>query len=155
MNSVNQVIDLPLRDIHLPDPISAWPLSFGWWLVIGGSLALIAILTFLIIRWLRPTLKSQATKNLQLIEANFHETSDGSKCIAQISALLRRIVISRNSKNAGVTGKAWLQLLDFENNQEFSQGIGQILLSAPYQKEVQESDVLQLIAVCQKMVNRL
>ena len=31
---------IPLRDLHLPDAISWWPLAPGWWIVLG--LALIA-----------------------------------------------------------------------------------------------------------------
>ena len=31
-----------LRDIHLPDPLSWWPPAIGWWLLVIGSLALVA-----------------------------------------------------------------------------------------------------------------
>lgn len=155
MNNVNQVIDLPLRDIHLPDPISWWPLAVGWWLLIGGVFLFFLIAVLAIYRWKRPTLKKQAVKNLDAIEARFRSTSDRSGCIAEISVLLRRIVITLNPKSAGVTGRAWLELLDSSHTKEFSQGIGQLLLTAPYQPDVNESNVLELIVLCRKVVNRL
>ena len=33
---------LPLRDIHLPDPIGWWPLAPGWWGVLGLVLLIIS-----------------------------------------------------------------------------------------------------------------
>ena len=38
---------LPLRDLHLPDPIGWWPLAPGWWFVlvlVAGGLAYLASL---------------------------------------------------------------------------------------------------------------
>ncbi len=29
--SGNSTADIPLRDIHLPDPVGLWPLAPGWW----------------------------------------------------------------------------------------------------------------------------
>jgi len=155
VNSINPVVDLPLRDIHLPDPISWWPLAVGWWIVIGFSLLFIFAIVVIIRRSLRQTLKKQAIKRLNEIETTFRTTLDASTCITEISIFLRRIVITRNPKDAGVTGYAWLKLLDSPNAQDFSQGAGQLLLTAPYQPEVLDQDANQLIELCRKLVRRL
>lgn len=155
MNTMPNPADLPLRDIHLPDPISWWPLALGWWFVAAATLLLITLTLFVIYRLVRQSTKKQANKVLKEIEATFQQTNNGAQCIAELSILLRRVVITRNPKSAGVTGKAWLQLLDDPNTQEFSQGLGQILLTAPYQPSVDSEEVSALIKLCRKVVNQL
>ena len=39
--------NLDLRDIHLPDPISWWPIAPGWWLVIVSLFLIIAVIFIL------------------------------------------------------------------------------------------------------------
>jgi len=38
-----------LKDIHLPDPVSVWPLALGWWLLVG-LLVILLVSTFLLYR---------------------------------------------------------------------------------------------------------
>ena len=57
---------LPLRDIHLPEPIGWWPPALGWWI-----LALLVILTIGLCIWLirritRKTAIKSAKKLLKL-----------------------------------------------------------------------------------------
>ena len=35
---------IPLRDLHLPEAISWWPLAPGWWVVIGLTMVLIGVI---------------------------------------------------------------------------------------------------------------
>ena len=35
---------IPLRDLHLPEPVGWWPLAWGWWILIALALAGIAYL---------------------------------------------------------------------------------------------------------------
>lgn len=152
------LIELPLRDIHLPDPISWWPLAAGWWLI--GGIVLIAIIIAAVIYWkiTKPNLKKEASKTLDQIEASFNTTEDAPQCLSELSAFLRRVTLSRNAsyKSAGITGTDWLQLLDQSlGAPEFSQGIGQILLHGPYQPRVNNEEVSQLIQLCKKWVKCL
>lgn len=152
------MIELPLRDIHLPDPISWWPLAPGWWMVLGGILLLCFIVAMILRKIFKPTLKKQASRVLDRIEQTFHETENATGCLSELSVFLRRVVLSRNDplKSAGLTGKAWLELLDEPLKEpEFSQGVGQILLKGPYQSKVEKEDVSQLIQLCRKWVNCL
>jgi len=120
----------------------------------------ICVAVFIIRRFLRQTIKKQAIKTLNLIETSFNESADANTCLSEISVLLRRVTISRNPQDAGLTGPAWLKSLDLLSKShvakpEFSEGIGRILLTGPYQAQVGNEDAVQLLQLCRKAVNRL
>jgi hypothetical protein len=149
--------ELPLREIHLPDPISWWPLAFGWWLALG----MIAFFIFAFVIFLRklskPTLKKYSIKALKEIEDAFQLTGNASECLSALSIFLRRVAISQRSSKgcAGLTGKKWLQWLDRSLDQpEFSEGIGQILLTGPYRHQVENEEVSKLLELCHQWVRR-
>lgn len=151
-------IELPLRDIHLPDPISWWPLAPAWWITLAIVLLLSFFMVVAIRRYLKPSLRKQAVKALDRIEETFRQTDDSSQCLAELSVFLRRAVLSQkiSLKSAGLTGQAWLQLLDRPLSQpEFSEGIGQLLLKGPYQAQAKKEDAWQLIKLCRKWVKCL
>ena len=150
--------ELLLRDIHLPDPISWWPLAYGWWLAFALIFLLITLASMTVRKYLKPTLRKEAKRGLALIEKTFLETDDASRCVSELSGFLRRLVLSRKPllKSAGLTGQAWLELLDQSLKEpEFSQGAGQILLAGPYRPRVEKEDATQLIHLCRKWVNNL
>ena len=152
------VMDLPLRDIHLPESISWWPPAFGWWLVFGAVILFVAAACLLVVRRLKPTLKKDALKALDRIEKTFHENEDAAGCLREISKLMRRAMLSQQGplKIAGVTGEAWLELLDQSlGKPAFSQGVGRILLSGPYLPQVRQEDVSELIQLCRQWVKTL
>lgn len=150
-------MELPLRDIHLSDPISWWPLAYGWWIVFGITVIFLGLIVFGIRGYLKPTLKKEASKQLDNIEKSFKDNGDAGQCLSAISALLRRISLQlHSSEYAGVTGNAWLQVLDSRLKEpEFSQGAGRILLNAPYQPYVDAKEALALIQLCRKWVSGL
>lgn len=150
--------DLPLREIHLPEPIHWWPLAFGWWILFFLLLVVIVLSYFGIRDLLRPNLKREASKVLNEIENNFEETRDSSKCISDISFFLRRVALSRNTSPhiAGITGEEWLKYLDQDLGQpEFSKGAGQILLTGPYCQNSDAEKITQLLLLCHKWVKTL
>lgn len=150
--------DLPLKDIHLPADISWWPPALGWWLLFALTVTIIIIAIIITKKLLKPTLKKQATKALNSIEAQFQSTGDPTQCIRDISSFLRRVVLSQTSSSytAGLTGKAWLTMLDKPlDTPEFSEGIGITLLNSPYQRQANHDDATQLINLCRKWIKRL
>jgi uncharacterized membrane protein YdjX (TVP38/TMEM64 family) len=44
---MNDPLDLPLRDIHLPDGVAFWPLAYGWWILIA-VIIMTAIIAFIV-----------------------------------------------------------------------------------------------------------
>lgn len=150
--------ELPFRDIHLPSTASWWPLAPGWWILFTFLLGCLILAFILLQKYLKSSLKKDTLKELNTIEKMYEQTQDATRCISDLSILLRRVVLSQKQKTpaAGITGQAWLKLLDQRlETTDFSQGPGQILLVGPYQPAAEKKNVEQLIKLCRKWVSRL
>lgn len=159
---------LNLRDIHLPEPISWWPIAPGWWLVAGGLL-IIFTLVFLGRKIYRSRqLKRDINTELENIKQQFQKTQNESQLAKALSVLLRRANITYYSLNnfngedvAGLTGDNWLAWLDkthtkpdsavSSKNIKFQSDIGRILTTAPYMadKSKLDYDAAGLIQLCE------
>ncbi len=141
---------LPLRDIHLPPPVSWWPPAPGWWAVL-----LILLATGLLARhfyrrrgmvhWDRI-----AGRELSLIRRRYEATRDAHMLVCALSTLLRRVCMSLYPRRlvAGLTGERWLAFLDQQAGMDgFQHGTGRLLASAPYQP-VAPADTEALLDLC-------
>jgi len=138
---------LNLRDIHLPEPISWWPLAPGWWLLLVSALLILCALYLVIKIYRSRQLKRDITTELERIKQQFQQTQNKSQLAKSLSILLRRASISYYPKTniAGLTGKHWLAYLDKTNiklseKTSFKSNAGKVLLSAPYLPENTELD---------------
>ncbi len=136
-----------LRDIHLPDTVSLWPLAPGWWLVIIVLLITVAVgSTLLLKRYRRNAYRRSAISKLERLDRYRHD-GDFSNYLQQVNLLLRQTALSFSEREAiaSLTGKDWLAFLDHSGNtSEFSQGAGKILAQGPYQKSIDGNDLSQL-----------
>ncbi len=84
---------LPLRDIHLPAPVSWWPLADGWWL----CFALLVLVAVALAWWWRgaPSRRARraALAELAAIESLYGRHGDGHACAQAVSRLLRRLAL--------------------------------------------------------------
>ncbi len=130
--------ELPLRDIHLPEAVSWWPLAWGWW---GLGLVVLVVL-LLLIRWRAKrradplsTLKGQLAE----IEQNFQADGDARALAAGLSRLLRlgSLRLGVRSEVAAATGSNWLNVLDSflpaESGSRFDSDLGRLFTVLPYQ----------------------
>jgi len=142
--------ELPLKDLHLPDPINWFPPAIGWWLVIVLIPVLIALSYWLYRRLTRKTALKSAKILLITIK---NSRMDNAQKLAELSALLRRVAISvaPRAETAGLTGQAWLAFLDSSLiGSPFTKGAGQCLASAPYRPSApSEQEISQLISLCE------
>ena len=149
---------LELRDIHLPEPISWWPVAPGWWLLVA-SLVLIIIVFFIVRKiYINRQLKRDISAELENIKQQFQATQNKSQLAKSLSILLRRACITYYPTDhiAGLTGSDWLLYLDStksgsSSEKKFQSDIGQILLKAPYlpgDTEL-EFDTQALIKLCE------
>ena len=151
--------DLPLRDIHLPDAVSWWPLAPGWWILAGTALVLVVIFFAARQYYRSKALLREANAELEIIKHQFAATNDQTELIKALSVLLRRSCISFYPRNetASLTGDAWLKYLDTTSpsvsstTTTFHDGIGAILASAPYMSDsaTTKIDCDELIVLCE------
>jgi len=148
---------LPLRDIHLPDPITWWPLAPGWWLL----LALLGILTVVIFLLRHRAAKKRrepkqiAKRELEKLQTEYQQHRNPQILVQKISTLLRRLCLSYYPRTevASLTGEAWLQFLDKQTgSQQFTQGQGHCLIEAPYRQN-RDINVDSLLTLCQSVIN--
>ncbi len=149
---------LELRDIHLPEPISWWPIAPGWWMI-AASVILLVIVFFISRKiYLSRRLRREISAELVNIKQQFQTTQDKSQLAKSLSVLLRRACITYYPAEhiAGLTGNDWLLYLDTTmassaGDKKFQSDIGQALLDAPYlpQDTELDYDAQALIQLCQ------
>jgi hypothetical protein len=101
-----------LRDIHLPEAVSAWPPAPGWWIAIG----LVIATAILARQWLlarRRSVRRAALRELADIEAGIEGGSDIPLLATRLSTLLRRVAVARYPRRdvASLHGEEWKQFL--------------------------------------------
>ena len=156
---MNNFEQLPLRDIHLPDPVSWWPPAVGWWLLLVLAV-LIALgawwwLGRRAVRIRRRQLQRLVRLELDRIENEYKTTADAGKSLQEASMLLRRVVMTRFLRNrvAGLCGDqwaAWLRQNDAGN--VLSEQSLRLLVDGPYMTDP-TADVLTLLSNLRRWLN--
>ena len=127
-------ITLPLRDIHLPEPISWWPPATGWvvlaiLIVVGAAIAV-----FLYRRRIKTRAQRAALNELDAILAALRTDDDGHACAQALSRLARRVALLYGGPevNAAV-GNDWLDTIrKLSVSPPLIAPVTQVLLIAPY-----------------------
>ncbi|QSA96097.1 DUF4381 family protein [Methylococcus sp. EFPC2] len=146
--------DLPLRDIHLPPPISWWPPAPGWWWLAASVTGLCLLGLWLLWRRRMPALRAAALRELAAISESEAPAAEKLRLLA---VLLRRVclVVYPPERVAGLSGAAWLAwLAEASGDPRFSEGAGRLLLESPYRREC-DTDPAELIALCRSWFRRL
>ena len=150
---------IPLRDLHLPEAISWWPLAPGWWVLIG--LALIVIGWFMqryLDRRARGAARRHALRQLDHLLTEYESHRNVVTFAAEVSALLRRAMLAYAPRHyvAGLTGEDWLQWLDRDlAHPQFVSGPGRALIDLPYRdpgSDTIDADVYALVTAVRQRV---
>ncbi len=115
-----------IKDIHIPDGVSVFPLAYGWW-VIFISLILAAILTKIIFWAIRTSKKHYALETLNNI------TTDKPILTAvSVSELLRRICLVKYKEANILYGQDWIDFLNLHAKDKLTGDVAKLLVYAPY-----------------------
>ena len=168
MPTTTDFTQLPLRDIHLPGLIAWWPPALGWWIVAALVLAALAVLG---LYYHAGRHRRAALRSIRKVHAALEQGAEPVACLQGVSTTLRRFamttadaqsvaslravegVAERASSDevAGLIGDRWLRYLDSRwQRDEFSRGLGRLLLAAPYARPatVDRQHAIDLTALC-------
>lgn len=121
-----------LRDIHLPEPVSWWPMAMGWWVLIGLVLSS-TLLGISYIAYKRRTLRYAALSELSELRKRYSETELSKTALAtELSVLLHRIAIHTEGHEHGVkAGESWSHYLS-DGDMGMNLEVAEYLSQAPY-----------------------
>jgi hypothetical protein len=112
---------LPLRDLHLPDPISNWPIAPGWWLLAAVVLMLLIATIYITLRYwrrLRPLQKArqqgQDLLNQQLV--NWQQHHNSNQLVNGCNLVLKRFCQQWYPDSTGLSGQGWQAFLADTSN---------------------------------------
>ena len=146
-----------LRDIHLPDPVSIFPLAPGWLVLIVLVPVLFFVIRFIVRRLLMPKYKKLALQELSNIATNYEVSNKAHETCGEISLLIRKALVAKigNKEVAGLVTEEWLTYLDKLSQTDcFTNGAGRNIISAPYSKD-SIVDIDELLSATKKLLSRL
>jgi hypothetical protein len=144
--------ELPLRDLHLPEPIGWWPLAPGWWVLIAIAAGLLAwLLKKYLERRAHAAARRYALRQLRTYSSEYARHGNAVLLGTQLSELVRRTMLAYapRAEVAGLTGDDWLRWLDRDlDRPHFTTGDGRPLIEWPYRDpgtRIDRSDVAALV----------
>jgi hypothetical protein len=146
-----------LIDIPLPQEVSLWPQTWPLRIaiVLIATAAVLAIWRF-VHRFRANRYRREALAELEGISRASGGLPD--QTATRLSVLLRRTALAAFPREtvAPLAGTAWLAFLDRSyDGQEFSQGVGRLLISAPYRRAVPGDDEAEaLVGVARRWIRR-
>jgi len=130
-----------LKDIHLPDPVSWWPLAIGWWVLISLGACVLALLLWWLWQYYRAgAAKREALRLLACYEVEAQTASNTAPLCAQVSELLRRVAIAYypREKAAALSGREWTAFLNTHSKGLNFNAVQDLLIEKPYQAEAKD-----------------
>lgn len=128
-----------LKDIHLPQPVSDWPMAMGWIVLFSAVFLSLVIYFWLTLkRWRLIKARRYVLNRLGQLKSEYAHEEDAVAIAIELSQLLRRAALSAFPRKdvAGLKSHAWLAFLDQTGNTTaFTQGPGRALQFAPYQSQ--------------------
>jgi hypothetical protein len=103
-----------LRDVHLPDAVSWWPLAYGWWILVTLTLlGITALVYYLLRKHKQKAYRRSAIKELNTAYTLWQQQSDVAAYLQSANAILKRSVLhfTKQQGVAGQSGQAWLNTL--------------------------------------------
>lgn len=124
-----------LRDIHLPEPVSWWPLAPGWYVLMLLILLIMMIITYLVYkRHVNGLAKNKALELLKTYKDHYDKDRNAQVASARVSELLRRValVYYPRAQVAGLHGDDWVEFLNKTSKKIDFKPVKAMLLDSPF-----------------------
>ena len=138
-----------IKDIHIPDTVSMFPLAYGWWIILAALIILFLLVKFIIFI-IKTSKKYYALKELEDLD-----TIDNIDAVIGVSNLLRRICSIKHKNAATLYGKDWVNFLT-NDGLSLSKEASNLLIYAPFMdkksKNFKPQHVDEIKAFCKKWI---
>ncbi len=114
-----------LRDIHLPEGVSAWPPAYGWWVILAA-----VIIGWISVKLIRQIIRKSRKKYALQLLAQY--PMNDIFAAREISKILRRICVLKYKSAAALFGQAWLDFLNNHAKHKIYGRTAELLINAPY-----------------------
>ena len=115
-----------IRDIHIPEGVSLFPIAYGWWVILLGFIGAI-ILVKLIALAIRTSKRIYALKQLKDID-----TDKPVVAAIKFSELLRRICHFKFKEASALYGDDWIKFLNGHTSHKIADDCAKLLIYAPF-----------------------
>lgn len=142
-----------LKDIYLPDRVSAWPVTYGWWLLLG-LIILVVVIIFIMLK-IRKNIQAKKERQVQNFanEMMVIQQQKPEEFVSELSLYLKRVAVSKFA-DANVHQLFDYKWPEFLNNQidsdEFITGIGQLINSRYRKVPLSTEESLELLELAKK-----
>lgn len=137
---------LTLRDIHLPEPVSAWPLSpLAGWMIVGLLMA-IACLSGLF--WRRRRMNNpiaQALREHDSVFSQWKKTGSAAQYLEHSGIIIKRLALhlTKQTDTARMTGGEWVQWMNTRSDRPLTPQTQAALTQERY-KRAPDTDISTL-----------
>lgn len=139
-----------LRDIHIPQDISNFPLGYGWLVLLGillGSFILYKITRLAVVKS-RKIYTLRLVKNIPLANVQ--------KSASKISEILRRVCVYKYPEATVLSGNDWIDFVNSKSKTKLNDKIAGLLVNAPYMPKNSTTysidDLAKLKIFCSKWI---
>ncbi len=147
-----------LRDIHLPEPVSAWPPGPGWWVLAGLLvLTLLALAFWLWRRHQQNAWRRSAHTALSEAHSNWQENGDPDGYLQHANVILKRAALVRFPREdvASLSCERWDAFLDRQWRQPPAAGFSELGFGLLAYKPGASADIDQVHRLCQRWVSQV
>lgn len=115
-----------IKDIHIPEDVSYFPLAYGWWVILASLLGVILLIRIIALG-IRTSKRLYALKQLKKID-----TENPIVAAIKFSDLLRRVCHFKFKEASTLYGEDWIRFLNEHTTHKISDDCAKLLIYAPF-----------------------
>lgn len=122
-----------IRDIHIPDGVSLFPIAYGWWFILLGIICTVLLIKLIALA-IRTSKRIYALKQLKNIN-----TDNPVVAAIKFSELLRRICHFKFKEASALYGDDWIKFLNDHSSHKITDDCAKLLVYAPFMNSEDKS----------------